>query len=71
MSVGRYFIRGCCIPGFLVGLALFFVYYVAYEIFESGELVLKRAPGIVSVVREEDTKIIHIRGEDWKSIAYG
>ena len=71
MSVGRYFIRGCCIPGFLVLLALFFVFYVAYEIFEVGELTLENAPGVVSIVREEDTKIIHIRGEDWKSVAYG
>ena len=71
MSAGRYFIKGCCIPGCLAGLALFFIFYVAWEVFEVGELTLEHAPGVVSIMREEDTKIIHIKGDDWQSIAYG
>ena len=45
--------------------------YWVYNVVESGELILDHAPGEVSIVREADTKIIHIRGENWASIAYG
>ena len=45
--------------------------YWVYNVVESGELILYDAPGEVSIVREADTRIIHIRGENWSSIAYG
>lgn len=47
------------------------ILYSAYGVLEKGELHLDNAPGKVSIVREADTKILHIRGEDWNSIAYG
>ena len=45
--------------------------YSAYGVLEKGELYLDNAPGMVSIVREADTKILHIRGKDWNSMAYG
>ena len=45
--------------------------YWVYNVVESGELILENAPGEVSIIREAETKIIHIRGENWASIAYG
>lgn len=45
--------------------------YTLYGPEEVGELKLANAPGNVSIIRERDTKILHIRGDDWVSIAYG
>ena len=47
------------------------VLYTLYNTVETGDLELTNAPGKVSIVRERDTKILHIKGEDWVSIAYG
>lgn len=44
--------------------------YYAYEVVESGELVLDNAPGIVSIIREKDTKVMTIRGDSEESVAY-
>ena len=52
------------------GAALYAVYYI-YEVFDKGELFLDKAPGVVSIVREADTQIMHIRGDSWASISYG
>ena len=52
------------------GFSIVALYYV-YEVFEEGVLVLENAPGIVTIAREADTKIMHIKGDTWKSIAYG
>ena len=54
----------------MIVAAVYGTYWV-YNVVESGELMLEHAPGEVSIVREADTKIIHIRGENWASIAYG
>ena len=45
--------------------------FIGYRVVESGELILPNAPGVVSIMRESDTKIMHIRGEDLESISYG
>lgn len=50
----------------LSGTSLFYL----YQVVESGELVLDHAPGLVRLSREQDTKIIHIKGDDWESVAY-
>ena len=51
-------------------VALYLIYYV-YEVKVEGELFLEHAPGKVSIIREADTQILHIKGDDWPSIAYG
>ena len=56
-----------CLLPFLCLMGIFFV----YQVIESGELILSNAPGIVSILRESDTKILHIRGENMESIYYG
>ena len=45
--------------------------FIGYRVVESGELVLPNAPGVVTIVRESDTKIMHIRGDSLESISYG
>ena len=55
----------------LVGLVTAFSLFYIYEVFESGSLVLEHAPGPVSITREADSQILHIRGDTWQSIAYG
>ena len=61
---------GILVRVILIGLcaaitaAVYGTYWV-YNVVESGELILDNAPGEVSIVREADTKIIHIRGENW------
>ena len=50
--------------------ALFSIYYI-YEIKVEGELVLDRAPGKVTIIREADTQILKIKGENWPAISYG
>ena len=70
MTIGR-FLRGTCMVFcLLVGFAIYLAYYV-YETIDSGEIFLPLAPGEVKIIREQDTQIIHIRGESWPSIAYG
>ena len=51
------------------GLGLVGLYHL-YEVFVKGEMVLKNAPGHVTVTREGDTQIPHIRGDSEESIAY-
>lgn len=70
MSLTKYLGVICLVACLLVGCAIVFGFY-AYEVIESGELFLELAPGVVEVVREDDSKIIHVRGDDWQSIAYG
>ena len=65
-----------CLGGACLGLAMtagmgILGAFYAYEIIDSGELVLDNAPGVVSIVRESDSAIIHIKGDNWESIAYG
>lgn len=52
------------------GAAVYSAYYL-YEVKTEGELVLDHAPGVVSILREADTQILHIVGEDMNSVAYG
>ena len=42
-----------------------------YTIKSTGEVFLDNAPGPVSIMRETDTGIIHVKGKDWRSVAYG
>ena len=53
-----------------VSLAIFAAFYV-FEIKGSGDLYLDNAPGVVKIVRESDTKILHIFGEGSLSVNYG
>ena len=52
-------------------LSTFLLYDFFYEVVETGELFLDKAPGVVSVMREADTGFLRIKGDDWKSISYG
>ena len=64
-------LRGIVMVLVLLAFAILFGVYYVYEVVDSGELILDNAPGVVTIVREADTSIIHIKGDDWKSIAYG
>ena len=68
-------IKKCC--GSLVCLMLaiavagvIFLWW-AYQVIEEGALYLPNAPGTVAIVREKETGIAHIRGDSYKSVAYG
>ena len=64
------FIRAACIVlTFSIGM-FFAAGYWAYEVFKEGEMLLDKAPGLVSILREKDTQIMTIRGENWESISY-
>lgn len=54
-----------------IGGVILIAMYTIYGVEEIGELQLANAPGNVSIIRERDTKILHIKGDDWVSIAYG
>ena len=56
-----------------VVVAIFMTYfiYIIYEVKVEGELFLEHAPGKVTIVREADTQILHIKGDDWPSVSYG
>ena len=49
------------------GVALLFW---AYGVQSEGELTLPNAPGKAVIVREQDSGIAHIRGDDWNSVVY-
>lgn len=53
----------------LAGMGLYALYFV-YEVFDKGQLFLDKAPGKVSIDREADTQILHIRGDSVQSISY-
>ena len=59
----------CCLYGGalfgLLILVLSIVLYTLYDVVEFGELHLPNAPGKVTISREKDTKIFHIKGDDW------
>ena len=38
---------------------------------DEGNLNMPNAPGTVAIVREQETGIAHIRGDSYKSVAYG
>ena len=60
-----------CTGLLFLALSLILALFYANQVFESGELVLPNAPGFVSIVRESDTKYLHIKGENMQSISYG
>lgn len=60
-----------CVIGILITMAAVFGLYYVYEVKVEGELVLDRAPGKVTIVREADSQILHISGDDWESTSYG
>ena len=65
--------RFCCISFVVLTLgfcALQIVYWL-YDVKLDGILMLEKAPGEVAIIREADTKILHIRGDSWSSISYG
>ena len=70
MTLGRILRGTCMVFCLLVGFAIYLAYYV-YETIDSGEIFLPLAPSEVKIIREQDTQIIHIRGDSWPSIAYG
>lgn len=55
----------------VAAMAAIYAIYFLYEVKVEGELLLEHAPGKVTIVREADTSILHIRGDDWPSISYG
>jgi penicillin G amidase len=63
--------RGLCMALFILALATIYGLYFAYEVKVEGELVLKNAPEDVTVVREADTQILHIKAKTWEGISYG
>lgn len=69
VSVGN-FLKGTCIAVTLAAIGGIIGLYWAYEVFESGELILDNAPGMASIIREKDTKIMTIRGDSAESVAY-
>ena len=69
-SLGRC-LRGTFILASILLLLAIYLAYFFYQIVDEGELVLDRAPGFVTIAREADTMILHVKGDDWKSIAYG
>lgn len=42
----------------------------AYQVVDEAELYLPNAPGTAAIVREKDTGIAHIRGDNMESVAY-
>ena len=66
---------GRCLRGtFMVlvlsaGLLLVAAYW-AYKIIDEGEMKLDNAPGVVTILREKDTQIMTIRGDNWESVSY-
>ena len=70
ISLGRC-LRGTCMCITILFFVAIYLAFFVYEMVEEGELVLDRAPGVVTISREADTKILHIKGDDWKSISYG
>lgn len=54
-----------------VAIAAFLSLFYFYQIKVEGELVLDRAPGKVKIIREADTKILKIKGENWSAVSYG
>jgi len=64
-------LRGLCMLITVLVFAPVYLLYYCYVVFDSGQIQLPNAPGTVTVSREADTQIMHIKGEDWPSIAYG
>lgn len=54
-----------------VALVSTYILFWLYQVLDHGVLVVRHAPGPVTIVREADTQILHIKGDDWQSIAYG
>lgn len=70
MSLGRC-LRGTCKFFTILGFVSLYGAYFVYEVFDSGTLILDGAPGLVTITREADTQILHIKGDDTESISYG
>ena len=66
-DVCRTYIKVLIFLAIAIPFGLYFVYQTKIE----GELVLGRAPGKVTIEREADSLIMHIKGDDWVSVAYG
>ena len=58
-----------CLTIVLVAVAIAGLYY-AYQVVDQGTLTLPNAPGNAVIVREADSGIAHIRGDDFLSVAY-
>lgn len=69
-SLSSCFIGTFVCASIAVSMSIFGAFYL-YEIKSSGELYLEHAPGTVKIVRESDTKIVHIFGEGTNSVNYG
>ena len=46
------------------------VAYYLYQVVDEGDLYLEHAKGTSVILREADTGIAHIRGENFQSVAY-
>lgn len=71
MSLCRSLFYFLCVITFLSTLIVLFGAYWLWEIKTSGELILDHAPSALTIMREADTQIIHVSGDDWHAIAYG
>ena len=70
MTMGRCLRGTCMFVTILLFVGLYATYFV-YEVLDSGTLTLDRAPGLVTITREVDTQILHIKGDNTASISYG
>ena len=64
-------IRGMCMLLIALVLGGIIAIFYLYEVKQEGTLELKNAWGAVSITREEETDIPHIRGENKNAMTYG
>ena len=58
-----------CLTVVLAAAGIGFLFF-AYQVVDEGLLQLPNAPGNAVIVRESDSGIAHIRGDDYPSVAY-
>lgn len=69
--------KKACLGGLCISFAIMsgLATYGAWKLYPlqkiDGELILENAPSEVSILRESDTGILHIKGEDMNAVAYG
>jgi len=65
------YFRNLCTFLILAACAAVYGIYYVYETKVDGEILLENAPGVVKIVRESSTQILHVFGDDYAAIAYG
>lgn len=60
------------IGGIIISLAaILYGLHLMYKTQTSGTVELANAPGVVTITREDDTEIAHIKAENFEGAAYG